>query len=126
MDTEVFVVGIIFFSVVAIVKIIADANFRRRLVEKGLADDAVRQLYVATSTSQSMSSLKWGMVLVGMGAALLIGQFFPHYVNDQVTFGLMFLFAGIGFLIYYPIAASLSKENDQNNQNNQKTQNRLP
>lgn len=123
MDTEVFVVGIIFFSVVAIVKIISDSNFRKQLIEKGLAEDDVRQLYVATSTSQSMSSLKWGMVLVGMGAALLIGQFFPHYVNDQVTFGLMFLFAGIGFLIYYPIAARLSKENDQNNQNNQ---NRLP
>lgn len=117
MDTEVFVVGIIFFSVVAIVKIVAEANFRKRLLEKDLAKDGWRQMYGTSAKMQSMSSLKWGMVMVGLGAALLIGQLFPRLIDDQVTFGLMFLFAGIGFLIYYPIAARLSKNNDPHDQN---------
>ena len=117
LDTEVFVVGIIFFSIVAIAKIIADSMFRNRLTEKGLADEGVRKMYGTTAKMQSMSSLKWGMVMVGLGVALLIGQLFPRYIDDQITFGLMFLFAGLGFLIYYPIAARLSKDNDPNDQN---------
>ena len=111
MDTEVFVVGIIFFSVVAIVKIVSENRTRQRLIDKGLADESVRQIYGATTKMQSMSSLKWGMVLVGIGVALLVGQLFPHYVSSEITFGLMFLFAGIGFLIYYPMAKRFNNGN---------------
>ncbi len=112
MDTEVFVVGIIFFSVVAIVKIVSESKTRQRLIDRGgNADETVRQMYGASAKMQSASSLKWGMVLVGIGIALLVGQLFPHYVSSEVTFGLMFLFAGIGFLLYYPMAKKMSNSN---------------
>ena len=117
MDTEIFIVGIVFFSCVAVVKIIADASTRRRLIEKGLADEKVRELYTATHHLQSASSLKWGMVLVGIGIAVLVGQLFPHYISDEITFGLMFVFAGVGFLVYYPMAARRSKNQGSGDQN---------
>ena len=119
MDNEVFIVARVFFSIIAVIKIATEASFRRKLLDKGLNDESLRVLYANTTRLQSASSLKWGMVLVGMGAALLIGQLFPHYVDQEVTIGLMFLFAGIGFLVYYPVAAKMTKNSDPHNPNRQ-------
>ena len=44
------------------------------------------------------------MVLVGIGLAALISQAFPSYVSDEIAFALIFIFAGIAFLVYYPLA----------------------
>ena len=104
------ILAVIFIGVAAIVKIAVDAKTRNRLIEKGVADEEITKLYGATSSLQNLSSLKWGMVLVGIGLAVLISRFFPRYVSDEVAWGLMFLFAGLGFLIYYPIAARMAKK----------------
>ena len=104
------ILAVIFFGIAAIVKIVSESRTRNQLIEKGMADDEIKRLYGATSSLQSISSLKWGMVLVGIGLAVLISRFFPRYVSDEVAWGLMFVFAGLGFLIYYPIAARLMKK----------------
>lgn len=45
------------------------------------------------------SSLKWGMVMVAIGAALLAGKSF----NDLLTVSLMLIFAGIALVLYHRI-----------------------
>jgi len=106
------VVGIIFFSIVAIVKIVSDGNIKKRLIDKGLAEEKVRHLFVPAELSV-LSNLKWGMVLFGIGVAALLSNLLPYRWSDEGTFGLILVFAGLGFLIYYPLAQKRLKEIDR-------------
>ncbi len=87
-----------------IIKIIADSITRHKLINKGMVDEKVKHLFTKDAQLQRLSSLKWGLVLVGVGLALFISQIADEYITDESVFGLMFLFAGIAFLIYYGIA----------------------
>lgn len=104
------IVGIIFFSIVALVKIVSESRTRNRLIERGMVDERVRDMLAPDREMAALSSLKWGMVLVGIGLAALLSQLFPYYMDSEVAFGFMFIFAGIAFLIYYPIAGNRLKK----------------
>ena len=69
-----------------------------------MVDEKVKSLFTRQAYLQRLSSLKWGMVLVSIGLSLLISYIWPNLFTDGGTIGLMFLFAGIAFLIYYNIA----------------------
>jgi len=109
MEDAVIVIAV--FSGIALVfKIIGDAITRNRLIAKGLVDENIKYLFSKSTDLQPISNIKWGLVLVGLGLALLIDQFSPYYLRDQSVLGLMFLFAGIAFLVYYFIARGHVKE----------------
>jgi membrane protein implicated in regulation of membrane protease activity len=110
------IVGVVFFSVVAVVKIVAESRTRNRLIERGMVDERVRDMLAPDREMAALSSLKWGMVLVGIGLAALLSQLFPYYMDSEVAFGLMFIFAGIAFLIYYPIAGKRLKKIEEKRQ----------
>ena len=102
---EALIVGIVFFSLVAIAKIIADSVNRRRFLERAAMDNSeMPKGFQIHPELINLSSLKWGMVLVGIGLAWLISNWLPYQYRDESIIGLMFLLAGIGMLIYYPIA----------------------
>jgi len=104
----VLIVGIIFFSVVVFVKILSDNRIRSKLIEKGMLDENVKYLYSNRLEYHVPSALKWGMVLIGVGLAFLIGQLVPYDISDEVTVGSMFVLAGIGLLVYYAIAKRMA------------------
>ncbi len=107
MAPEIIIVPAMFFSFVAIIKIISDKRVKRLLIEKGRMDDSVKYFNeISNGRRNPLTAIKWGLVLVGLGLALLVGQFFPYTVSDEITISLMFLFAGAGFLAYYFIARS--------------------
>ena len=107
------IVGIVFFSIVSVVKIVTDATTRRRLLEKAESDpNAVKSLYMHPELV-NLSSIKWGMVLIGIGLAWMISLWMPRYWHEETVFGLMFLLAGIGMLAYYPIAQRKIKKIEQ-------------
>ena len=103
------IVGIIFLSLVAVVKIVSDGITKKKLIDKGLVDDRVGHLFVPAELSV-LSNLKWGMVLVGVGVAALLSNLLPYRCSDEGTLGLILVFAGLGFLIYYPVAHKRLKE----------------
>ena len=116
MQSDVLIVGIVFFSVVAIVKIVADNRTRHKILEQGIENEKIQNFFAAQFELHSLSSIKWGMVLVGIGLAAMISQFFPREFTEEAALGLIFIFAGLGFLIYYPIAERRLKQikNKQN------------
>jgi hypothetical protein len=90
-----------FFVVVAvIVQIIFDYKLKVRLIEKGLVDEKVKYLYQKHAGQSVPSSLKWGMVLFGIGVAFIVGRFAPYDIADEVTVAGMFIMAGLALLIY--------------------------
>jgi len=109
------VVAIIFGSLVAVIKILSDNRIRKNLIESGQVDEKAKYLYLKGEKSipDPLATVKWGMVMIGIGIALLIGQFIDQFVMygdaEGITIGLMFLFAGIAFLIYYNMKKNQEK-----------------
>ena len=86
-----------------IIKIILDYATRGKLINKGMVDESIKYLYLGKPEGQVASSLKWGMVAIGVGAAIFVGQMVRPSLQEEVTIGCMFLFGGIGLVIYYAI-----------------------
>lgn len=110
---EIMIPAIIFLAIIAIVKISTDTSTRHKLIDKGMVDEKVKFLFAKQSQLQRLSSLKWGMVLVSIGLALLISYIWPDLFTDGGTIGLMLLFAGIAFLIYYGVAQKYLESNQE-------------
>ncbi len=100
--TDVLQMVIVFFTICFVIKTILDYFMRKRLIDKGLVDKNVKYLF--KYGSPSLSSLKWGMVLVGIGAAVIIGKLAPYRWSDEATISGMFILAGLALIIYYFIA----------------------
>ena len=100
---------IVFGTVGFVIKTSLDYKMRRQLIEKGLVDEKVKNIFAGTVTTET--SIKWGMVLIGIGLAILLGELFPYSISDEVTVSLIFLFSGIGLILFYLISPWLMKRN---------------
>ena len=103
----VFIVGIIFVSILLFVKILSDNHIRNKLIEKGMVDEKVKYLYRNRFDSNIPSSLKWGIVLICIGLAFLVGHLIAE-AKEEVTIASMFLFAGGGLIAYYFIVKRMN------------------
>ena len=101
-----------FLFVLAIIKTISDNKVRHRLIEKGLVDEKIKYLYGPKEGNIVPSSLKWGLVLIFLGIAILVAKVFDF---QEFTIGFMFLFSGAGLILYYSIVRYLAKEADKKN-----------
>jgi hypothetical protein len=95
----------VFGSIVLVIKILSDNRIRQKAAEKGLSKEDFQHLFAKESEQflSGLNALKWGMVLVGIGLAVIAGRFVSYDVRDEVTFGLVFVMAGVAFIIYYAI-----------------------
>jgi len=115
-NPEIIIVPVIFGVVGWIVKIVTDAATRRRLIDKGLVEEGVKNLYPKV-VSPALTNLKWGLVLLGIGVAAMVSFWFPDVISEEGTLGLMCIFAGVAFLVYYGIASQREKEQRSNPSN---------
>jgi di/tricarboxylate transporter len=109
---------IVFFGVVAyVIKIILDNATRKKLIDKGMVDENVKYLYLDKPSSQTLSALKWGMVAIGIGIAIFVGQMVQYNLREEITIGCMFIFGGLALVIYYPIANRMLDKHKRENSN---------
>ncbi|MFH1687591.1 MAG: DUF6249 domain-containing protein [bacterium] len=99
----------VFFGIGWMIKIICDYKTRKHLIDKGLVDEKVKFLYGSGADAKALSNLKWGVVLIGIGLAAIFSYWWPDTFHEEGTIGLMFLFAGIGFLAYYFMAPKIGE-----------------
>lgn len=111
--SAVFIVAIVFISIVSLSKIIADTRTRNKLIERDQLNENVQYLYAHNPEYQVPSSLKWGFVLIGVGAAFIIGQLVPPSITEEITVGSIFLLAGIGLIVYYFVAGRIMKKQQE-------------
>lgn len=78
---------------------------RMRLIEKGLTPDEVKNYFKGAERRprHSYGALKWGILFVFFGAGIFIANVLEEKFDfsDGITFGLVVLFIGAGFLTYY-------------------------
>jgi len=112
MDYE-FLIPIAFFVLIyAIIKVLSDNKVRQRLIERGQIDENVKLLFAPHTEARHLTNLKWGMVSLAIGLALLIDSFL-YSLNDTAKVGIVLIFAGVAFLIYYQKAKQYIEKNEQ-------------
>lgn len=107
-NEEVLVPLVIFASIAYIVKIVSDNHLRRFLAKEGQINDDLQYLYAGRMDAKFPASLKWGLVLVALGLAILISRIFGG--DEMLMVSLMFLFGGAALIAFYVFAARLAKK----------------
>ena len=103
----------LFVVMAVIVKTIFDYKTRRALLEKGQLSVKVEPVVMAPAVEQNLSSLKWGLILTAIGAAIVIGTSSFSHDTEENTISLMFLFAGLALIFHYFIAGRVLRKRKQ-------------
>jgi len=102
MFTEaVIIVPVLFYSLVTIVRVVSNNRLKRIMIERGDAEGNLELFTAKSGINDAANALKWGMVLVSVGLAFLLGNEFRHELDDAGLIGLVATFAGTGLLIYH-------------------------
>ena len=102
--TPVLILGVIFWGILAIVREVSQNKLRHRIVDKGLTGVNVQNLFQGGNGGTRHGSLKWGILMLGVGLVLLVSQIISVEISDEATFGVMFVTAGVCLLVYYFVA----------------------
>jgi hypothetical protein len=109
---------IVFFGAIAyVVKIMLETSTRKKLIDKEMLDENIKYLYLDKPKSQILPALKWGMVAIGVGIAIFIGQIVPYDAQRELTLGFMLIFGGLALVIYYAIANKAMEKHKRENSN---------
>ncbi len=95
------VVPTIFFTFYMIIKTISDNVVRKKLVDKGIVDEKVTALFQTKIVNNPEVSLKYGMILIAVGIAVLLGMYAPRSMQEEITISGMFLLGGLALVLYY-------------------------
>lgn len=96
---EILIPAIIFYAIVAVVKIIVDSRLKHKLIDKGIVDETAKAVFEPVKQFSPLSSVKWGLLLVSVGAALMMIQILPRYFSDEGAVGLLFIAAGAALFV---------------------------
>ena len=100
---EEFLVPLGFFAMVAyIAKLIGDTRIRRKALEShanaDVADAILNQRWGAPNT---LSALKWGLVIVALGLGILLVDLFAIGFESPLAYAVLLLATGVALLGYY-------------------------
>ena len=100
------VVPLGFFALVAyIAKLIRDTRVRRKTLESPLSEEQIEKLLDQGGGSKpsTQAALKWGLVVLALGAGLLFVDLLAISFESPVAYAVLLLATGIALLGYYLI-----------------------
>ena len=100
---EIFIPMVLFIVVAVITKIISDNKIKHKIIEMDSVNENLKYLNPLKFTVHPVVNLKWSFLSFAIGLPLLLKQFFPDIANEGII-GLMLIFSGIGFYLYYLMA----------------------
>jgi hypothetical protein len=105
--TNEFLIPIAFFAMVyGIVYLFVRKKERLALIAKG-ADATIFE------SSREPSSLKWGLLFVGIGTGILVGKVLAVYTTleeEPAFFSMICLFGGFGLILYHLVARKFEEQ----------------
>ncbi len=107
----VMVLVVLSFAVIA--KGVIDYLSRRQLIARGVTPEDLDPGGSKATKWHLMSNLKWALICLGFGAAVIIYDSFRGLLSMTGGFGLMFVGAGLGYLIYFFVAWRWSSKEKQ-------------
>ena len=87
---------------------------RMAIIDKGLNPTDYKELYKHQAfATNPLSSLKWGLLAMFVGAGVLIGTFLRewYHVDEAIFPGMILILGGIGLIVFYSLASKKMKGN---------------
>lgn len=104
---------ILFLCAAAVLIVWITTRYRERvaMVEKGLGSEEIKAMYARDIKRDPLASLKWGILFVVAGIAVMLGGVLHEYfrLDGGITVGMVGVFIGAGLLLFYGIATKKIK-----------------
>ncbi|HUU46211.1 MAG TPA: hypothetical protein VM118_10815 [Acidobacteriota bacterium] len=104
----VMVLVVLTFAIIA--KGATDYLSRRQLLARGATPEDLDGKAGTARDWHLMSNLKWALVCIGFGLAVIFYDHFSDSLSTTGGFGIMFLGAGLGYLCYFLVAWRWSRK----------------
>lgn len=82
-------------------RVMTDYILKKKMIEKGFVNDDTQAIFKRHADENKYSSLKWGLIILFAGLALIIMEYIPTSPESPLPYGLVATFISLGFLIYY-------------------------
>lgn len=93
---------------------------RMRLIEKGLTPEEVKSYFTETKKPKNpYAALKWGILFLFVGLGIFISNILYNVydLDEGVGVGIVFIFGGMGLVMYYIIISSKTKKDEKSEKN---------
>ena len=84
-------------------KTITDYILKKKMIEKGFVNDDTQAIFKTHTVDNKYSSLKWGLLALFGGVALILMDYLDVQPNSTLPFGILAVALSAGFLTYYMI-----------------------
>jgi hypothetical protein len=100
-----FATGIYLFT-----KVMTDYILKKKMIEKGFVNDDTQAIFKTQGSSDGkFSSLKWGLLTLSGGLALILLEYVDFHRDSPLPYGLLAVFISVGFLVYHFIVQKNTK-----------------
>lgn len=83
-------------------KVMTDYVLKKKMIEKGFVNEDTQAIFKEQQTMNGRyPSLKWGLIFLFFGLALIIMEYIPTSPDSPLPYGLVAVSVSLGFLIYY-------------------------
>jgi len=119
MEPEIIIPIFLFGGTAAVLWKFFDTRHKERMtiIEKGLVNEDLKHLYSRGAwKTNPYSSLKYGMLAAFIGVGILVSAFLSsmfYAQEEQITAGIIFLFGGLGLVMFYTIAKKRMSEDEK-------------
>lgn len=93
---------------------------RMRLIEKGLTPEEVKSYFTeAKKPKNPYAALKWGILFLFVGLGIFISNILYNIydLDEGVGVGIVFIFGGLGLVVYYIIISSKTRKDEKSEKN---------
>lgn len=84
-------------------KILTDYSLRKKMIEKGYVTEETQGLFRNGTAMNKYGSLKWGLLFLSGGIALILMEVINVNPDSPLPFGIFAVALSLGFLVYYGI-----------------------
>lgn len=82
-------------------KALTDYILKKKMIEKGYVNEDTQAIFKRHTDENKYSALKWGLIILFGGLALILMEYIPTNPDSPLPYGLLAFFISLGFLIYY-------------------------
>jgi hypothetical protein len=83
-------------------KVVTDYILKKKMIEKGFVNDDTQAIFKThNSPDGRYGSLKWGLLTLSGGIALILMDYLEVRSDSPLPYGLLAVALSIGFLVYY-------------------------
>ena len=91
-------------------KAVTDYILKKKMIEKGYVNDETQAIFRnGAESSGKYGSLKWGLLALFGGIALILMEFLEVRSNSPLPYGIFAVSLSVGFLIYYALVKKEQK-----------------